>query len=112
MVRRYVTALCSNVKTETISLHQWPQDPVIGDLLPTFVQKKRAGWDRPSKHSVLCSEHFEAHCFDPHIESMVRQGYAKCRQLLPDVLPTLWKACEHKQEKSLEKQQKSEREHG
>ena len=78
----------------------WPVDEVV--------QKKRVGWEGPSKTSVLCSEHFATSCFDPHIESTIKQGYAKCRQLSPDAYaaPTLWSNDGNKNEgKQLKKQE-------
>ena len=89
MGRRCVAALCSSQAGKGVSLHSWPSDPAISRQWTKFAQKKRA-WDGPTKHSVLCSKHFEAKCFDAHCDRMLSMGFGKGRKLLPDAVPTNW----------------------
>lgn len=109
MVRRCVAALCSNVKTDTISLHHWPQDPKVAAQWTKFVMRKRANWKGPTKSSELCSAHFEPSSFDQHIDSMLEKGFAKYRKLLPTAVPTLWNVAMPEQKKSRKAAEKRQR---
>ena len=56
------------------------------------VKRTRDKWDGPTDHSVLCSSHFEEHCFEADMklaESLGVESKKKPR-LKPDAVPTLF----------------------
>ena len=85
-----IAALCSNRARKRISLHTWAGDPGTAEQWNGFGRRKRAQWAGPIGHSVLCSGRFEAGCFDPHRNRMLPIGYGRTRQLLLNVVPTIW----------------------
>ena len=67
--KRYIAALCSNTYQDGVLLFHFPWDANLAELWPKEVRKTRDAWTGYSKHSILCSSHFEANCFklDPHL---------------------------------------------
>ena len=65
MVKRCVAAGCSNTYSDGVSLFAFPRDPSLRQEWLKQVQKTRARWSGPSKHSVLCSCRFTEDCFEP-----------------------------------------------
>ena len=54
------------------------------------VQRTRDRWSGPSQHSVLCSSHFTADCFEPDSAIAATMGITKRQRLKPDAVPTLF----------------------
>ena len=56
------------------------------------MRRTRADWVSPSKHSVLCSEHFAEECFDKtaSVRDAMGFGSKNARDLLPDAVPTIF----------------------
>lgn len=63
MPKRCVAADCSNSPSEHIPLFSFPKDEELRDQWTKQVQRTRGSWV-PTASSVLCSEHFPAHCFE------------------------------------------------
>ena len=64
MPRRCVAAGYNNTKSgEEYSLHGFPREQDLHAKWVRAVKQQRSNWDSPSKHSMLCSKHFEADCF-------------------------------------------------
>ena len=57
MPTRCVLGYCSNTPAENVHLFRWPKDVAIARKWTAFVMLTRSDF-KPSKHSVLCSEHF------------------------------------------------------
>ena len=53
MVKRCVTAGCSNTNCDGVSLFQFSQDPALRMQWTREVQRTRANWQGPSDYSVL-----------------------------------------------------------
>lgn len=97
MVKRCVAGGCGNSATTDISLHYFPVNAEIRDAWTTAVKQTRDGWDGPTKHSVLCSEHFPVDCFKQETSDFARgmmteMGlvYRRRRALKADAIPTLF----------------------
>ena len=63
MPRRCVAAGCNTKSGEGYSLHGFPREQDLHAKWVQAVKRQRSNWDGPSKHSMLCSKHFEADCF-------------------------------------------------
>ena len=63
MPRRCVAAGCNTKSGEGYSLHGFPLEQDLHAKWVQAVKRQRSNWDGPSKHSMLCSKHFEADCF-------------------------------------------------
>ena len=89
MGRRCVAAGCSNTHSDSISMHKFPKDPELRRKWEKQVQRTRERWSATDT-SVLCSEHFEADCFE--VDSMLAEqmGLKKRRRLKPDAVPTVF----------------------
>ena len=86
---------------------QFPTDPV---LLKKWIAKiKRANF-KPTKHSRLCSAHFEKNCFDRDPEMLATLGYPGARiSLKSDAVPTIFPAVEAALMPSIRRRQASAR---
>ena len=91
MVKRCVTAGCSNTYRDGVSLFKFPKDPQLRKKWTKQVQRTCAEWKGPSDHSVLCSNHFEEACLEPAGEFSKQFGLAKKAKLKPDAVPTVFK---------------------
>ena len=89
MGRRCVAAGCSNTHSDSISMHKFPKDPELRKKWEKQVQRTRERWSA-TENSFLCSEHFEADCFE--VDSMLAEqmGLKKRRRLKPDAVPTIF----------------------
>ena len=76
MVKNCVAANCSNKKSPTVSLFNFPKDPELRQKWIKNVQRTRAEWKGPTPNSVLCSEHFESSCFEPCYDLAAKVGIA------------------------------------
>ena len=85
MPRRCVAAGCSNTTKDGVSLHIFPLDPKFRRIWAQKVRLSRAKWTGPSKHSYLCSTHFDESCFEPSMNASI--GLKKVRRLLPMQYP-------------------------
>ena len=90
MVKSCVAANCSNKKSPTVSLFNFPKDPELRQKWIKNVQRTRAEWKGPTPNSVLCSEHFESSCFEPCYDLAAKVGI-QMRKLKPDAVPTIFK---------------------
>ena len=63
MSRRCVAAGCNTKSGEGYSLHGYPREQDLHAKWDRAVKRQRSNWGGPSKHSILCSKHFEADCF-------------------------------------------------
>ena len=89
MVNRCVAAGCSNTHGPNISLHRFPSNPILRDKWTKQVNRTRAHW-KPTKHSVLCSEHFTADCFIEEPIIAAKFGISKGKRLKPDAVPSIF----------------------
>lgn len=89
MVNRCVAAGCSNTPSERISLHKFPADLKLREKWVKQVRRTRAQWT-PTKHSVLCSEHFSEDSFEVDSAIAATFGISKKRRLKPDAVPTIF----------------------
>ena len=89
MWRRRVAAGCSNTHSDSISMHKFPKDSELRKKWEKQVQRTRERWSA-TENSFLCSEHFEAECFE--VDSMLAEqmGLKKRRRLKPDAVPTIF----------------------
>lgn len=97
MVKRCVAGGCSNTATTDVSLHYFPVNTEVRAAWTTAVKQTRDGWDGPTKHSVLCSEHFPADCYKQETSDFARgmmteMGlvFRRRRALKADAVPTLF----------------------
>uniref|UniRef100_A0A3P9H770 THAP domain-containing protein 1 n=1 Tax=Oryzias latipes TaxID=8090 RepID=A0A3P9H770_ORYLA len=63
MPSRCVAAGCSNTSSESVSVYKFPKQETLMKQWTKQVQRTRANWV-PTASSTLCSEHFEADCFE------------------------------------------------
>ena len=79
---------CKNTSyTPGISMHTFPTEPKVRAKWVKFVQKHCINFGEPvSRYAVLCSAHFEKHCFQNDIAWSM--GFAKRRDLISDSIPT------------------------
>ena len=78
---------CTNTSySPGISMHRFPSDKVLCQKWTSFVRKHRPNF-KPSKHSALCSAHFEPTCFT-QVASVVSSNCAKRRSLEKGSIPT------------------------
>ena len=84
---RCVVQNCSNVSnpSEGISIHRSPSNSATYAKWIRFVRTHRANFN-PQGTFVICSEHFSPECF----QRMHMQGSR--RILVPNSIPTIWKA--------------------
>ena len=84
---RCVVQNCSNVSnpSEGISIHRSPSNSATYAKWIRFVRMHRAKFS-PQGTFVVCSEHFSPECF----QRVHMQGSR--RILVPDSIPTIWKA--------------------
>ena len=88
MGRRGVAAGCSNTHRDSISMHMFPKDLELRRKWEKQVQMTRERWSATDTN-ILCSEHFEADCFE--VDSMIAEqlGLNK-RRFKPDAVPTVF----------------------
>lgn len=99
MVKRCVAGGCSNTASADVSLHYFPVDEEIRSAWTSAVKLTRDGWAGPTKHSVLCSEHFPAECFEQQTSEFAREmmsemgiTYRRRTSLKADAIPVLLSA--------------------
>lgn len=90
MVWRCVAAGCSLTHKDGVSLFYFPKDPALRKKWADQVMRTRDKWG-PTDYSVLCSKHFEDHCFqqDSKLSESMGLGKRKAR-LRVDAIPTLF----------------------
>ena len=91
--KRCVVFGCWNTcLNEGISLHKFPQDKSDFRQWVKFVKTKRKNWE-VTKHSVLCSEHFEQDCYSLKHKLLANMGFIppKKKFLLEHAIPTIHK---------------------
>ena len=78
---------CTTTSYSTgISTHRFPSDKVLCQKWTSFVRKHRPNF-KPSKHSALCSAHFEPTCLT-QVASIVSSNCARRRALKKGSIPT------------------------
>uniref|UniRef100_A0A3B3INL1 THAP-type domain-containing protein n=1 Tax=Oryzias latipes TaxID=8090 RepID=A0A3B3INL1_ORYLA len=79
MPSRCVAAGCSNTSSESVSVYKFPK-------------QEMANWV-PTASSTLCSEHFEADCFEETPQLMKDMGmHVRYKKVLkPNAIPTIFK---------------------
>uniref|UniRef100_A0A3P9HD04 THAP-type domain-containing protein n=1 Tax=Oryzias latipes TaxID=8090 RepID=A0A3P9HD04_ORYLA len=82
MPSRCVAAGCSNTSSESVSVYKFPKQELLLKQWTKQVQRTRANWV-PTASSTLCSEHFEADCFEETPQYK--------RVLKPNAIPTIFK---------------------
>ena len=95
MPKRCVAANCSNTIADGLSLFRFPIDAARRRQWVLQVKRTRARWDFPAVYNascVLCSDHFEADCFDPSSSVKLSVGYdlKHKRVLLDTAVPTIF----------------------
>ncbi|KAG1671219.1 THAP domain-containing protein 10 [Nymphon striatum] len=93
MPTRCVAFGCSNLPSETLSVHRFPKSVPLRALWTKQVQRTRANWAGPTPASGLCSEHFEENCFEAQPSLMQKFGlpvYFK-KVLKKGMVPTIFK---------------------
>ena len=85
-----VAAGCSNTPSDHITLFKFPSDPKLREKWAKQVRRTRANW-KPTKHSVVCSEHFTQDCFEADAAIAATLGISKKRRLKPDAVPTIFR---------------------
>ena len=90
--KRCTAALCSNTYQNEVSLHYFPKDEELAKRWSSQVKKTRADWTKHSKHSVICSNHLEADCFEqgPLLAAAFGLETKRRRILKPDAVPTVF----------------------
>ena len=92
--KRCVAFGCGNTNlNEGISLHAFPRDKGDFRQWVKFVKTKRDKWE-VTKHSVLCSEHFEEKCYPAKYKLLANMGCTppKKKTLLEHAIPTIQSA--------------------
>ena len=95
MPKRCVAANCSNTIADGVSLFRFPRDAARRRQWVLQVKRTRARWDFPAVYNascVLCSDHFEADCFDSSSSVKLSVGYdlQHKRVLLDTAVPTIF----------------------
>ena len=91
MPRCCIAAGCNTAGGEGYSLHGFPRDADVRAKWVRAVKRQRSNWDGPTAGSLLCSKHFEPHCF-------VTEGVRYCedvgipakKRLKLDAVPTIF----------------------
>ncbi|XP_043988994.1 zinc finger protein 644a isoform X1 [Gambusia affinis] len=91
MPSRCIAAFCSNTREDGVSLFRFPKEPELLSKWVKEVRRTREHW-KPTPTSVLCSEHFELHCFDfvPVLKESLGYSVQHKRVLLPTAVPTVF----------------------
>lgn len=91
--KRCIAALCSNTNSDGVSLFTFPKDDSLATAWNREVKRTRADWVTHTKHSVICSEHFERKCFEEGPMRRAEMGIPTARPLVlkKDAIPTIFK---------------------
>uniref|UniRef100_UPI00358F5049 uncharacterized protein n=1 Tax=Myxine glutinosa TaxID=7769 RepID=UPI00358F5049 len=110
MPSRCVAAGCSNCPSETVSVFKFPKDVKLRDIWTKQVQRTRAKW-MPTSSSVLCSEHFERHCFNeiPQLKASLGFAVQHKRVLIPSAVPSIFVRSAEKPDKKMRKSKAAEK---
>ena len=85
-----MVAGCSNTYKDGVSLFLFPKDEELQKKWAQQVKRGRDKW-KPSAHSVVCSHHFDARCFEPGTQMAESLGFGKQKLMLKDdAVPTLF----------------------
>ena len=87
--------LQQTVRTLSQTVFRFPRDAARRRQWVLQVKRTRARWDFPAVYNascVLCSDHFEADCFDPSSSVKLSVGYdlKHKRVLLDTAVPTIF----------------------
>lgn len=91
MGKKCVAVGCSNTHKDGVSLFKFPRDPHLCKRWTDQVKRTRAQWE-PTEHSVLCSLHFEMHCFETDCIISQSPGFSRRKMRLKvDAIPTIFR---------------------
>ena len=90
MVKRCITAGCSNTNADGVSLFHFPRHLSLRQKWNRQVQRTRADWKDATEYSVLCSKHFTNECFEEDSFIAAQFGMTKRKRLKPDTVPTIF----------------------
>ena len=90
MGKRCITAGCSNMNADGVSLFCFPQNQSLRQQWNKQVQRTHADWKDATEYFVLCSEHFTSDCFGEDSFMAAQFGLTKRKRLKPDVVPTIF----------------------
>ena len=90
MVKRCVFHFCSNSNKSGHTTHKFPKDGNLRRQWVKFVQVKRADFEEPSVHSVICSSHVSPNCYEKsYVAEMGLKRARKKKKLLSGAVPTI-----------------------
>ena len=84
-----VAAGCSNTSSSSITLHEFPEDPLLRREWEKQVLCTRAHW-KATKYSHLCSEHFTPDCFEAESSLDAGFGIKRRKKLKLGAIPTVF----------------------
>ena len=90
MVKSCVTAGCSNMYKDGVSLFQFPWDEALCKQRTNEVRKTCAKWQGPTNYSVLFSKHFTMDCFEHNTIIAAGFGMKKQVHLEPHAVPKVF----------------------
>ena len=96
MSRCCIASGCNTAGGEGYSLHGFPRDADVRAKWVRAVKRQRSNWDGPTAGSLLCSKHFEPHCFV--IEGVCYHediGIPAKKRLKPDTVSTIFPTSIH-----------------
>ena len=82
MVKRCVVQFCGNSNKTGHSMYKFPDDVNLRRQWTKFVQMKRADFIEPTKHSIICSDHFTPDCFAHTCKKWALKRTGVCSQVL------------------------------
>ena len=76
---------CSNMPKDGLSFHSFPKDDDLRwRVWVKAVESTRTFWKGPSKHTVICSDHFEDDCFEQTYKIKMSLGFPAKRTWLQE----------------------------
>ena len=92
MVRNCIVFGCSNTPKKGVTLfNKFPTDARLKRAWTLQVQRTKAQWKGPSKHSAVCSDHFSEDCFEPMSVTSKKLGIKMKQMLKPTGIPSIFK---------------------
>lgn len=90
MPKECVVGGCSNMPKDGVSFHSFPKDDDLRRVWVKAVESTRKFWKGPSKHTVICSDHFEDDCFEQTYKIKMSLGIPAKRTLVTGAVPTIF----------------------
>ncbi|KAM4728876.1 uncharacterized protein FYW61_011702 [Anableps anableps] len=89
MPKRCVAQFCDGTGKDGVSMHFFPKEPVLRRKWERFVQMRRQNFQKASRHSVLCSRHFEADDYESSMMQMFGFKAKNNTRLKKEAVPTI-----------------------